>query len=66
MNKTQHISHTPSDMASEQTATYGVQIGYRPSTEHASKEKRILSNTMPVDEYFDKLLSLVHDDYANL
>lgn len=31
-----------------------------------SSRESILRNTMSVDEYFDKLLSLVHLDYENL
>lgn len=66
MSKTRHISHTRPDMASEPTAAYGAQVRYRMPVESASKIKQILSNTISVDEYFDKLLSFVHDDYANL
>ncbi len=31
-----------------------------------SSRERIMKNTTSVDEYFDKLLSLVHQDYENL
>ncbi len=31
-----------------------------------STHERVVANTMSVDEYFDELISQVHQDYANL
>ena len=31
-----------------------------------STTERIMASTMSVDAYFDELISLVHEDYANL
>ena len=53
--------------ASEPAVTYGVRTG-APSApmQQESARNRILAGTMSVDEYFDELISLVRQDYANL
>ncbi len=53
--------------ASESTGTYGVRTD-TPSVplQQDSTRDRILASTMSVDEYFDELISLVRQDYANL
>lgn len=53
-------------MVSEPLATYDVHhtTTIRPRKE--GNEDRSLLNTVSVDEYFDELISLVHQDYANL
>lgn len=66
MSKKQHIFHDKPEMASEPMPTYNVPVGYRQSSNRVSTNGRIMSNTMSVDEYFDKLISLVHDDYADV
>ena len=35
-------------------------------TKSVSTTKRVMATTMSVDEYFDELISLVHEDYADL
>ena len=35
-------------------------------TKSVSTTERVMSNTMSVDEYFDELISQVHEDYAEL
>ena len=32
----------------------------------ASTTERVMASTMSVDEYFDELITKVHEDYANL
>lgn len=66
MSKKQHISHNEAGIASEPMPVYGSHATYHTSTKHIIKENRIMSKTISVDEYFDKLLSLVHEDYAHL
>ena len=34
--------------------------------ETASTTERVMATTMSVDEYFDELISQVHEDYADL
>ena len=36
------------------------------STKSVSATKRVMATTMSVDEYFDELISQVHEDYADL
>ena len=36
------------------------------STKSASTTERVMATTMSVDEYFDELISQVHEDYADL
>ena len=31
-----------------------------------STTERVMASTMSVDEYFDELISQVHEDYANI
>lgn len=66
MDKGQHTPHNEPIMASEPMRAYRIQKDYRPANIRASKEQRIQACTMTVDEYFDKLISLVYDDYANV
>jgi hypothetical protein len=35
-------------------------------TKSASTTERVMASTMSVDEYFDELISQVHEDYAEL
>lgn len=35
-------------------------------TKSASTTERVMASTMSVDEYFDELITKVHEDYANL
>ena len=36
------------------------------STKSVSTNERVMAGTMSVDEYFDELISQVHEDYADL
>ena len=36
------------------------------STMSVSTTERVMATTMSVDEYFDELISQVHEDYADL
>jgi len=36
------------------------------STKSVSTTERVMATTMSVDEYFDELISQVHEDYADL
>ena len=35
-------------------------------TKSVSTTERVMASTMSVDEYFDELISQVHEDYADL
>ena len=35
-------------------------------TKSVSTTERVMAGTMSVDEYFDELISQVHEDYADL
>lgn len=35
-------------------------------TKSVSTTERVMTSTMSVDEYFDELISQVHEDYAEL
>ena len=50
----------------EPAIAYGINSGSNAPFTHISLRNRILENTISVDEYFDKLISLVHQDYENL
>lgn len=39
---------------------------YHAPAEVKTTRERILSSTVSVDEYFDELITLVQEDYANL
>ena len=36
------------------------------STKSVSTTERVMATTMSVDEYFDELITQVHEDYADL
>ncbi len=71
--KYRNIENEP-DMASEPFLTPEQHIthhegGYRCYTQEekdSSTRERVMASTVSVDEYFDELISLVHEDYANL
>ena len=50
----------------EPAIAYGINSGSNAPFTHISLRDRILENTISTDEYFDKLLSLVHKDYENI
>lgn len=51
---------------SEPMIPYGVNAGSNAIEAVPSSREFIMRNTMSVDEYFDKLISLVHQDYENI
>ena len=53
-------------MASEPAAVYEVKRSHCSLNKGESIREQIMATTVSVDEYFDKLISLVHEDYANL
>ena len=54
-------------MAAEPIAPYTASA-YRATTtpKKASARERVMASTVSVDEYFDELISYVHEDYASL
>ena len=56
MSKIEKNTHSNSMSVAEPMIAYGANTG----------SESILENTMSVDEYFNKLISLVHKDYENL
>ena len=54
-------------LAVEAIAPYTVSA-YRATTtpKKVSARERVMASTVSVDEYFDELISHVHEDYANL
>lgn len=63
--KCKNTQSKPSSVA-EPMISYGVNSGLGNIGVLPSSRESILKNTMSVDEYFDKLLTLVHQDYENL
>jgi hypothetical protein len=67
--KYQDIENKPM-MAAEPTPIQansgGIPCGSNHPSESKSTRKRVMASTMSVDDYFDELLSLVHQDYAKL
>ena len=66
MGKTYHDIETEPMMAEEPAIAYGVQHSYHAPSKNVSEREHVLASTMSVDEYFDELISLVHEDYADL
>ena len=52
-------------MAAEPTPSYSA-VQKQPTAPTLSPKERLIKETLSVDEYFDELISLVHQDYANL
>lgn len=54
-------------MAAEAIAPYTVSAYNTTTTpKKASARERVMASTVSVDEYFDELISHVHEDYASL
>ena len=51
-------------MAGEAAAPYTIPRGYHAPSENT--RERVMASTMSVDDYFDELISHVHEDYAGL
>ena len=49
----------------EHRSTNNLTVQKQP-TKSASTTERVMASTMSVDEYFDELITKVHEDYANL
>ena len=52
-------------MAAEPTPSYSA-VQKQPTAPTFSPKERLMKETLSVDEYFDELISLVHQDSANL
>ncbi|MBO4481285.1 MAG: hypothetical protein J5719_01865 [Bacteroidales bacterium] len=52
-------------MAAEPTPSYSA-VQKQSTSPTLSPKERLMKETLSVDEYFDELISLVHQDYANL
>ncbi len=66
MSKNYQDIQTDANMASEPVATYGIRERRRTPVNRGSNREHVMATTMSVDEYFDKLIEQVHEDYANL
>lgn len=53
-------------LANEPVTTYGVRERHHAPVNRGSNREHVMATTMSVDEYFDKLIEQVHEDYANL
>ena len=54
-------------MAAEDIAPYTENSYHATATpKQVSRREQVMANTVSVDEYFDELISHVHEDYANL
>lgn len=66
MNKKYHNEEMGNSMVGEPEAAYTVN-SHHPITNNGDiTRNRIMTNTVSVDEYFDELITKVHEDYANL
>ncbi|MBR4218011.1 MAG: hypothetical protein IKR71_03065 [Bacteroidales bacterium] len=52
-------------MAAKPTPSYSA-VQKQPTAPTFSPKERLMKETLSVDEYFDELISLVHQDSANL
>ena len=52
-------------MTAEAIAPYTVS-SYHATPKEVSARERVMASTVSVDEYFDELISHVHEDYASL
>ena len=67
MKKTyQHNEKESIPSVAESITPYGTSRHPRVQGDDSSSKDKIMKETMSVDDYFDELISLVHEDYANL
>ena len=67
MKKTyQHNEKESIPSVAESITPYGTSRHPRVQGDDSSNKDKIMKETMSVDDYFDELISLVHEDYANL
>lgn len=50
-------------MANEPVTTYGIRERRHTPVNRGSNREHVMATTMSVDEYFDKLIEQVHEDY---
>ena len=65
MKKKYTIEESPINKVADPAVSYNVRNTRSTSMKHTSTSEHIMSTTMSVDDYFDKLISLVREDYAN-
>ena len=56
----QRIESETTTMAAEPVNAYDIRSNYQ-APQHAAQDS-VMANTMSVDEYFDRLITLVHND----
>jgi hypothetical protein len=67
MKKTyQHNEKDSVPAVAESIAPYGTSRHPHVQDGNSNGKEKIIEDTMSVDDYFDELISLVHEDYANL
>lgn len=59
------IENEPLKVA-EPSAIYAAHSNCQTTSKGVSHRKSVMASTVSVDEYFDKLIAQVHEDYANL
>lgn len=65
MEKTyQHNEKESVPSVAESLAPYGTSRHPHAKGDDSSGKEKIIEDTMSVDEYFDELISLVHEDYV--
>ena len=64
MKKKYTIEESPINKVADPAVSYNVRNTRSTSMKHTSTSEHIMSTTMSVDEYFDKLVSQVREDYT--
>lgn len=65
MNKDYQDIQEGTHMVNEPAATYGISERHHTPVKRSTNKEHVMANTMPVDEYFDTLISKVHEDYGD-
>ena len=67
MKKTyQHNEPESVPSVAESITPYGTSRHLHVQGDNSSSKDKIMKETMSVDDYFDELISLVREDYANI
>ena len=67
MKKTyQHNEPESVPSVAESITPYGTSRQPHVQGDNSSSKEKIIEGTMSVDDYFDELISLVREDYANI
>ena len=66
MTKKYHHTEEITPKVSEPVVAYNARSPHCSAVKQVSEHESVMATTMSVDEYFDKLISLVREDYANL